>query len=162
MFKKNLSVLFLVMVFALANVCAYAAGGFTHVYIAKKSFDAIKDPQIKQVIQEYMWAYYLGAHFPDVGLTSPGVKDYKLLLSALGIPAYAVSGKDYGEITHWDDFLDEYKNVLSAKYKHPITDNKIAFAFILGVATHRVSDDIWHNGRDDPKNSNGVKVCAEL
>jgi hypothetical protein len=75
-----------------------------------------------------------------------------------------LSHKNYGEITHRDNFLDEYKNVLSAKYKHPITDNKAAFAFILGVAAHRVSDDIWHNERDDEGDDavKGKKVCGEI
>jgi hypothetical protein len=165
MFNKNLEVLFLAVVFALANGCAYAAGGFTHMYIAKKSFDAIKDPQIKKTIQENLGAYYLGAHFPDVGYISNNLKDYKELLLIIGKPeAMAISGKNYGEITHWDKFLDEYKNVLSGKYKHPITDNPAAFAFILGVATHRVSDDIWHTERDDLLDDavKGVKVCGEI
>jgi hypothetical protein len=74
MFNKHLGVLFLVFVFALANVRAYANGGFTHQLIAKKALDAIEDQQIKQILQENFGAYYLGSHFPDVGLMGKKVK----------------------------------------------------------------------------------------
>jgi hypothetical protein len=172
MFTKNLGVLSLAAVLVLANVRAYASGGYTHMYIAQKAADAIKDEQTARTIKANLAAYYLGAHFPDVGLVSNNLKDLEIASMVVQQRLTGLtSGKNYGEITHWDDFLDEYKNVLLAKYEHPITDSKqsqAAFAFILGVATHRVSDDIWHTGRDDPRieestiQKNGVRVCAEI
>jgi hypothetical protein len=117
MFNKNLGVLFLVAMSAIANVRAYAAGGYTHMYIAQQAFLKTNDEEIRRTIGSNLEAYYLGAHFPDVGQMSSFVNgliakiaDTVLLVPlAKGLPS-KISGKNYGEITHWDDFLDEYKN----------------------------------------------------
>lgn len=169
MFRKNLVVLFLASVFALANVCAYANGGFTHVYIAQKSFDAIKDAQIKKVISDNIWAYHLGAHFPDVGYTTDNLKFLYTIVALLGgdVKDVPLSGKNYGEGTHWDNFLEHYQSILLSRYQHPFTDSPasaVAVAFILGVATHRVSDDIWHNRKDNfsPYYQFKFKSCNRL
>jgi hypothetical protein len=161
MFTKPLLGLFLAILLALSTLSAHANGGFTHVYIAKKSLDAIEDPEIKNFLsnEKYIWAYYLGAHFPDVGYTDRnvrGISSAELFIVAM-LTAYLgkkpedllTSGKDYGEATHWDDFLKNYKKILIDEHPHPIKDNPVASAFILGVATHRVSDDIWHNRKDN-------------
>jgi hypothetical protein len=155
---------------ALANVRAYAAGGYTHMYIANRAFIKINDEEIRRTIGANTDAYYLGAHFPDAGQISGTVLGLGAKIApfvpGLGLSS-KVSGKSYGEITHWDDFLDEYKNVFLAKYK-TMTDKErqTAFAFILGVATHRVSDDIWHTKRDNPQDpdsaANGFRICGEI
>ena len=131
MSKKALVGLLSLVVSALSNAPVHANGAFTHMYIAQKSLEQVQDQEIRNVILRNIEAYYLGANFPDVGY----------LGKYLG---QASSGKAYGEGTHWDEFLDAYKRALFKLYRHPMTENPMAFSFIMGVATHRVSDDIWH------------------
>lgn len=145
MFNKKLVGLFLAMVCTFINVNAYACGAFTHMYIAKKALEQIQDEEIKTIISKNMEAYYLGANFPDVGYA-----------------AGKLGGKDYGESTHWDEFLNAFKRTLFKSYKRPMTDAPAAFSFLMGVATHRVSDDIWHNYMDSPtedSSSYQFKTC---
>jgi hypothetical protein len=85
-----------------------------------------------------------------------------LFKKALKISHSITSGKHYGEGAHWDEFLNAYKRALFKTYTNPIEQAPMAVSFMMGVATHRVSDDIWHNGYDtEGQNANlyQFKTC---
>ena len=130
MSKKALVGLLSLVVSALSNAPVHAMVLSPYVYCAE-ILGQVQDQEIRNVILRNIEAYYLGANFPDVGY----------LGKYLG---QASSGKAYGEGTHWDEFLDAYKRALFKLYRHPMTENPMAFLLSWAFATHRVSDDIWH------------------
>lgn len=102
---------------------AHASGGITHMYIAKESINKITDPLLRQVLNNHLDAYLVGAYYPDSGY---------------------IQGASYGEISHWDPFINAFKDYLKTHYRHPLKENPKLAAFLFGCAAHRVTDEIMH------------------
>ena len=102
---------------------ANAGGGLTHMFIAKESVARIPDPALRQLLQNNMDAYLVGAYYPDSGY---------------------VNGARYGEDSHWDPFIFAFADYLKATYPNPAQSNPRLTAFLFGCAAHRVSDEVIH------------------
>lgn len=114
----------LIMLFGLFfSLGAYAGGGITHMFIAEESISQLSDSRLRNVIQDNLDAYLVGAHYPDSGF---------------------VPGTGYGEDSHWDKFIYTFAEYLNEKYKNPLLENPKLVAFLMGCATHRMSDEIIH------------------
>ncbi|EKD69967.1 MAG: hypothetical protein ACD_46C00687G0010 [uncultured bacterium] len=101
---------------------AFAAGGITHMFIAKEAVKQLP-PQLRDVIYQNMDAYLVGAYYPDSGY---------------------IANTGYGEDSHWDPFVYAFSDYLREKYPYPAQQNPPLVAFLFGVATHRISDEVTH------------------
>ena len=121
---RNISttlILFLVLFFSWS---VYAGGGITHMFIAEESIPLIFDTKLRHVLEDNKEAYLVGAHYPDSGY---------------------VPGTGYGEDSHWDTFIFTFAEYIKEKYHNPVLENPKLVAFLMGCATHRVSDEIIHS-----------------
>lgn len=101
----------------------YAAGGITHMFIAKESAHLIPDPKLRHLLLDNMDPYLVGAYYPDSG---------------------NIDGTYHGEDSHWDPFIYTFANYLKEKYRDPAAENPQLVAFLFGCAAHRVSDEVTH------------------
>ncbi|MDX1900473.1 MAG: zinc dependent phospholipase C family protein [Gammaproteobacteria bacterium] len=114
----------LVFLFCLLMSChVFAAGGIAHMYIAKQSIPLMTDKRLRDLIQNNMDAYLVGANYPDTGY---------------------VPGTHYGEDSHWEPFLNAFVSWIHAHYTDPLDQNPKLVAFLMGCVTHSVSDRIFH------------------
>lgn len=118
---RKILISFIIMLMGCSS--ALAAGGTTHIYIAEKTRANLPEGPLKTILTIYQDDYYTGADYPDSGY---------------------VKGASYGEISHWDPFLDAYIEYLHKASSHPKQDKQRLIAFLMGVATHRVADELWH------------------
>lgn len=103
--------------------CAYASGGITHMFIAQEVIARLPDPQLRQLLQDNLEIYLVGAYYPDSGY---------------------IDGAHYGEDSHWDPFIYAFADYLKEEYPQPEQSNPKLVAFLFGCAAHRVSDEITH------------------
>lgn len=101
----------------------WSAGGATHIFIAELSRGALPDSRLKQLLIENEDAFFIGSNYPDTGY---------------------LPGANYGEITHWDPFIDAATDYINEKYPNAIETHPKLIAFLMGIASHRVSDEVWH------------------
>src|SRR3990167_8071088 len=115
------------LIFVLLLSCffsvAYAGGGITHMFIAQQVIAALPDAQLRDLLQNNLDAYLVGAYYPDSGY---------------------VKGTGYGEDSHWDPFIYTFADYIKEKYTQPALQNPKLVAFLFGCAAHRVSDEIMH------------------
>lgn len=110
---------------------AGASGVTTHAFMADKGREKVAVPELKALLDGQRGALLSGAVYPDGG--------------------YAVSsypGGDYGEITHWEDFVNAYAAVLRDDPAcRPLlaADGPCApeVAHLMGVAAHGIGDEMW-------------------
>lgn len=145
----------------LAASDAQAAGGRVHAQMGLDAWfcylehDETMLPGLSHFLSDdNLWyAYYSGCLFPDWGYPA-------------GI------NRDAGEDGHWREFLDQYFDVLRAKYPPPWEyDAKRHIAFFFGVVTHDLTDLPWHfnegnhvafenrAGQKDMKNADYDGIC---
>jgi hypothetical protein len=105
------------------SVQAYAAGGITHMFIAKEVIPHLSDRDLKNLIENNLDAYLVGSNYPDSGY---------------------MQGTHYGDATHWQKFIDTSVIYLHERYPYPEQQNPALVAFLLGCATHIVSDQVFH------------------
>lgn len=108
------------MIYTLAG---YAAGGIAHMYIAKELIPLLPDAKARNLILDNMDAYLVGANYPDTGY---------------------LKGTDYGEDSHWEPFISTYIAYLRDNYAYPEQQNPKLVAFLLGIASHSLSDIVFH------------------
>lgn len=105
------------------SISIYACGGITHMYIATELIPQLTDSNLRNLIQDNMDAYLVGSNYPDTGY---------------------VSGAGYGEDSHWEPFIMAYIAYLRENYTYPEQQNPKLVAFLLGIASHSISDIIFH------------------
>lgn len=104
-------------------VSAQAAGGISHIYFARQAAERVQDTALRDLLKKYDNAYAVGSNYPDTGY---------------------IKGTQYGEDSHWDPFIFTFADYLRDTYAHPEQENPKLVAFLLGCATHRVSDELFH------------------
>ncbi|MBI2170174.1 MAG: Ig-like domain-containing protein [Actinobacteria bacterium] len=112
---------------------AGAAGDTTHGFMADQAREFIDDEALSELLAANRDAFVSGAHFPDSGYWAGGA----------GVP-----GGDYGEITHWERFVNAYAAHIRAKGEcAPLADPwgpcAPMIAHALGTAAHGMGDELW-------------------
>jgi hypothetical protein len=110
---------------------AGASGVTTHAFMADKGRATVRTGELRELLGAHRDALLSGAAYPDGG--------------------YAVSaypGGDYGEVTHWEKFVDAYAEVLRADPAcAPLleADGPCAadVAHLMGTAAHGIGDEMW-------------------
>ncbi len=105
---------------------AHASGVTTHAFMAEAAIPFVTDPGLRTLLEAHPNEVITGGHFPDGG--------------------YAAGG--YGEVTHWERFVNAYTDHLRARTDcAPITapDGPCAqqVAFLMGIAAHGIGDERW-------------------
>jgi hypothetical protein len=119
MLTKMLLVLLLISM----PVQNYAAGGMTHMFIAKEIITQLPDQELQTLITNNMDAYLVGSNYPDTGY---------------------IQGIHYGNESHTESFITAFVNYLQERYSYPEQQNPKLVAFLLGCATHVESDQVFH------------------
>ena len=105
---------------------APAAGMITHAWIADEAKDEVSDPKLRQFLRLRRFELLSGGSFPDTG--------------------YAAGG--YGEISHWERFIDGYVEYLRerpgcADLSDPLGPCAPYVAHMFGAAAHGMGDEMW-------------------
>jgi len=107
----------------LAPRLASANGDNTHAWISRHAVERLPPGGLRTFLErpELQSALLNGTVFPDGGYV---VKD------------------DYGEIAHWEPYLDAYIESIRTRYGDKLLDGAAAeeVAFLLGMASHDVAD----------------------
>ena len=111
------------VLFSAITSLTYAGGGITHMFLAQETISRLPDPQLRNLLQNNLEAYLVGAYYPDSGY---------------------VGGNHYGEDSHWDPFIYTFADYIKEKYPQPDLQNPKLVAFLFGCASHRLSDEIMH------------------
>jgi len=154
MYRVQLLVLVVALGIALAWPSgASAAGMTTHAWMAEVALKHVRDPQLRSLLVRHRPALLSGAAYPDSG--------------------YAVSsypGGDYGEISHWERFINAYAARIRSK---PSCRRTIArgsgrcapqIAHMMGAAAHGMGDEVWdwlfepqmHDHGEDPSHRSRI------
>jgi len=111
-------------------VCALAAsaranGNDSHLWITKTARSQLPDGTLKRLLSDpaHERALWNGSIFPDGGY---------------------VVGNDYGEMAHWEPFVEAYVQWIRARWLPPY-DGEAArhIAFLMGVASHVLADQTY-------------------
>lgn len=114
---------FIFLLSFILSMPSYSGGGMTHMYIAQQAIKEISDPHLRYLLLTNLDAYLVGAYYPDSGY---------------------IKGLKYGEISHWDPFVNAFSQYLQKEYTDPVIQNPKLVAFLFGIASHRVSDEVIH------------------
>lgn len=100
---------------------ASANGAYTHVHISQLAHAMLPPGELRALLDAQTHAYECGSLFPDSG--------------------YAIDD-DYGELAHWEPFLEAYIQDIRARYGGDYTSEtaRDEIAFLLGVASHGMAD----------------------
>lgn len=120
LFLTVFSVLFFV------PVLAHAHGVNGHIWVTDRAVDLMPEGELKAVLSEpaVREALQIGAVFPDTG--------------------YAI-GDAYGEMTHWEPFVEAFIAWVGSNRPPPWTsvEDRRLIAFFLGAAAHGMEDEIF-------------------
>ena len=98
----------------------HATGMQGHMYIAELAQQAMADGDLKTLLKENRQHFLNGAYLPDSGYA-------------------AMDG--YGEIAHWDQFVEAYVQWIQANYQAPYTGEAAQhIAVVMGAAAHGMAD----------------------
>lgn len=107
----------------LLSASASANGAYTHVHISQLAHAQLPPGPLRDFLAdpELIHAYEAGSLFPDSG--------------------YAVRD-DYGELAHWEPFLEAYIQYLRRTYRgdYSSAEARRQVAFLLGIASHGMAD----------------------
>lgn len=100
---------------------AAANGAYTHVHMSQLAHEMLAPGELRELLDTERPALEAGSMFPDSG--------------------YAVSD-EYGELAHWERFLDAYVRYLRDTYAgdYRSAEARAHVAFLLGVASHGMAD----------------------
>ncbi len=105
---------------------ARANGNNTHVWISEEAITHLPDGDLKTLLSrpENRQMLLNGTFFPDGG---------------------SVIGDDYGEMAHWEPFVNAYKDWIVRTFPKPLTRGEAAqhVAFLMGVASHGMADQVF-------------------
>lgn len=110
---------------------AHASGVTTHAFMAEAAIPFVGNAQLRTLLEANADAVVTGAHYPDGG--------------------YAVSslpGGNYGEVSHWERFVNAYAAQLRARtdcgnLADPAGPCAESIAFLMGIAGHGIGDERW-------------------
>jgi uncharacterized protein (TIGR03382 family) len=101
-------------------------GGNSHAWITVHAVEHLPDGELRRMLErpELLAALINGAVFPDGG--------------------YVVED-DYGEMAHWEPFVQAYVEWMLASQDRPFTEGVAAeyVAFLMGVASHGMADQVF-------------------
>ena len=123
LFMQHVKTLLTLLIGLFFSFSVHAGGGLSHMYLAEEAITQLSDSTLRHVLLENKDAYLVGAHYPDSGF---------------------VPGTGYGEDSHWDPFIFTFADYIKEKYRYPELENPKLVAFLMGCASHRVSDEIIH------------------
>lgn len=103
--------------------CAYAGGGRTHMYIAQQAIKHIPDKTLRNLLEDNIDAYMVGAYYPDSGYTDVS---------------------HHGDVSHSRAFHRALADVIRGKYSDPVHQKPRLVAFLIGTAAHAAGDDDMH------------------
>lgn len=98
---------------------AAAAGGTLHIFMSELAMEQVRDPELKQLLEEYRDVALWASWYPDSGY--PG-------------------GNTYGEYSHWTPFLDGYLDYIRDTAGPSDPDYRFLAAHLLGAAAHSIQD----------------------
>ena len=108
---------------ALTPAIAHANGDTAHAWITDQAVDRLPDGTLKRLLArpELYQALINGSAFPDGGY---------------------IFNDDYGEMAHWEPFLQAYIEWIRASFPQPLTSEEAAphVAFLMGIASHGLAD----------------------
>ena len=105
---------------------APAAGMITHAWMADEAIGHVSDPKLEAYLDLHNHEVLSGASSPDTG--------------------YAAGG--YGEITHWERFVNAYVSYLRGRSGCGDLTSRLSpcaplVAHMFGVAAHGMGDEMW-------------------
>jgi len=113
----------LALVIFLVPIGAFANGLNTHLWISARAVERLPPGALRSLLErpELQPIFFAGTVFPDGG--------------------YA-AGDDYGEIAHWEPFVQAYLAWVKRTYPAPYSEGEAArhVAFLFGVAAHGMED----------------------
>ncbi|HVE69405.1 MAG TPA: Ig-like domain-containing protein [Solirubrobacteraceae bacterium] len=110
---------------------ASAAGVTTHAFMAEAAIPFVSDPGLHNLLSAHRDEILSGAHYPDGGYGSS-----------------SFPGGDYGEVSHWERFVNAYvAHIRSRPDCGRLDDPNGAcapmIAHMLGAAAHGMGDEMW-------------------
>lgn len=108
-----------------SSSAAWANGNDSHIWITRQALAQLPDGTLKRLLSDpaHERALLNGTIFPDGG--------------------YAV-GNDYGEMAHWEPFVEAYVQWIRARWQPPYSGEAARHvAFLMGVASHVLADQTY-------------------
>lgn len=115
---------------------ADAAGMVTHAWMAESGIAHVTDPKLRGLLAANAVEVGSGAAYPDSGYIVGGFYD----------------GGDYGEISHWERFVNGYVQHVRDKVEAGECGEDLAdplgpcaglVAHLMGAAAHGIGDEMW-------------------
>lgn len=116
-----------------APQAARAAGMTTHAWMADVGIDRVEDQALRELLSTQRATVGSGASYPDSGYYLGAVHP----------------GADFGEITHWEQFINAYVAHIRSKpgCEGTLTDPRgpcaQLVAHLMGAAAHGLGDETW-------------------
>ncbi len=103
----------------------------THAFMAEAAIPFVAEPALRNLLQSHAAEVIAGAHYPDGGYA-----------------ASSYPGGDYGEVSHWERFVNGYTRALRGRADcAPLTSPSgpcaAQVAHLMGVAAHGIGDERW-------------------
>jgi hypothetical protein len=123
-YYKKLTAFAVLISFATQQL-TYAIGCLAHNYVAQEVASQLENLEVDlyKILKDHWNDYLVGSDFPDTGF---------------------IGGATYGEITHWQPFVDAFIRHLHKNYPCPCEPRDRLIAFLMGIATHNQSDITAH------------------
>ncbi len=124
-----------IVAFALCSLAlpthAGASGITTHAFMAESAIPFVQQPRLRDLLAAHTDEVLAGAHYPDAGYGSS-----------------SYPGGDFGEVSHWERFVNAYAAELRGRADcAPIDDPSgpcaSQVAHLMGVAAHGMGDEMW-------------------
>jgi Bacterial Ig-like domain len=120
----------LIMLAVVAPSSARAAGDTTHTFMADEAIAHVKSSKLRRLLTANRVALLSGGAYPDSGYY---VDDRP--------------GGDFGEISHWERFINAYVRYIRAKSCGPLAEPRgpcaSLIAHMMGAAAHGIGDEMW-------------------
>ncbi len=110
---------------------AAASGVTTHAFMAERAIPFVEDPRLRDLLAGHVDEVLSGAHYPDGGYG-----------------ASSFPGGDFGEVSHWERFVNAYAAQLRSRadcapLSNPAGPCAPQVAHLMGVAAHGMGDEMW-------------------
>jgi len=110
---------------------AAASGVTTHAFMAERAIPFVQDARLHDLLAAHVNELLAGAHYPDGGYASS-----------------SFPGGDYGEVSHWERFVNAYAAELRGRADCAPLDSPSGpcasqVAHLMGVAAHGMGDEMW-------------------
>ena len=123
----------MLLALVLPVVDAHAAGMTTHAWMAEAGFGHVKTPELRVLLERNRSMVLSGASYPDAGYYLGSVHP----------------GADFGEISHWEQFINAYVDHIRSKPEcvetlaDPAGPCAGLIAHLMGAAAHGMGDETW-------------------